>query len=112
MIKLRYLSALLFLAPLALACGDDSGGGGGGGSTGSSGGTLTCDDSCTAVVALGCANGPTTQNECVSGCQLEQSSCPDEYDAVAKCAGAHPTYDCDASGYVTVVGCESQIAAV
>ena len=99
------------------ACGDDSKGGavnGTGGQAGSNGGTLPpCVDVCTKVLEAQCPSGPTSQAECVSGCEtIRTGKCKSQYMALFECAGANPTYDCNAGGFVVVVGCEAVDSAL
>lgn len=102
---------------LLTACGDDSKGGttnGAGGQAGANGGALPpCADVCTQVVAKQCPSGPSSQSECVSGCEtIRAGKCKDQYMALFACAGSNPSYDCNAGGFVVVVGCESLDAAL
>lgn len=99
------------------ACGDDSKSGtaaGTGGQAGANGGSLPpCADVCTRVVEAQCPSGPPSQSDCVSGCEtIRAGKCKDLYMALFECAGSNPSYDCNAGGFVVVVGCESADAAL
>ena len=102
---------------LLSACGDDTKGGaanGTGGQAGANNGSLPpCADVCTRVVATRCPSGPPTQSECVSGCEMIRAGkCKDRYTALFACAGPNPSYDCNADGFVVVVGCEDADTAL
>jgi hypothetical protein len=99
------------------ACSDDSKGGtpsADGGQAGAPSGTLpSCADVCTKVVATQCPSGPPSQSDCVSGCEtIRAGKCRPQYMALFDCAGPNPSYDCNAGGFVVVVGCESADAAL
>jgi hypothetical protein len=118
-IRLGLASSFALLA--AVACGSSSSGGGAGGKGDAGGGSggggssatmPSCADVCTAVVARSCPKGPTTQLDCTTTCEQLRSKCADLYGTLYTCAGATPKYSCDASGYITVTGCETQYTAL
>ncbi|MBN2496449.1 MAG: hypothetical protein JXR96_17780 [Deltaproteobacteria bacterium] len=72
----------------------------------------TCAGICPAVVAAGCANGPPTQADCVSGCEgMLQTECAAQLQAMLDCS-AGKTFTCDADDAPVATGCESQNAAL
>ncbi len=107
--------AFLFFA---LGCGNSNSPGGpvspGDGGTTTGGDNLpSCEAICPPVVAAHCSHGPATNADCVSGCQaILAGTCNAQYHTLYQCAGATPVYTCDASGLVTVVGCETSQAAL
>jgi hypothetical protein len=114
------LASLLVWIGTAACSGGGSGGGGGtsdaGGGTGggdSGAGLPSCGDVCTAVVARQCPKGPFTQVECTTQCEkIRVGNCADRYSTLYACAGSSPVYSCDAQGYITVTGCETQYSAL
>lgn len=54
-----------------------------------------CEDSCAAVVAAGCSNGPVDRADCLQGCGYAQTTCPAEFGTLASCAGSNATFACD-----------------
>ncbi len=96
------------------ACGSDGGSGSSSGSGGSSNsGTLSCDATCPAVLAPKCANGPVSQSDCVQGCTTVRSGpCAAEYEALAKCGGSNPKYDCTSQGQPGIIGCDAETTAL
>ena len=72
------------------------------------GGEVNCTDHCPAVVAAGCNNGPPTVGECETGCANTAAQCPIQLAALLRCAGATPTFQCDANGRPYPAGCETE----
>jgi hypothetical protein len=70
--------------------------------------SVFCVQSCPAVVAAGCTNGPGDLDDCLSGCGASETSCPTEFQAVAECAGSAPTFSCDANLSPYPEGCQPQ----
>jgi len=71
-----------------------------------------CADNCPAVVAAACTNGPPDVGSCQAGCAAVTITCPEEYEALDTCAGATPTYECNASDQPMPQGCDTQHAAL
>ena len=70
-----------------------------------------CHDGCVATLAAACDNGPATQAECESDCQLlESGSCASEYAALQSCAEGK-SISCNAQGLPTVSACSNETAA-
>jgi hypothetical protein len=68
-----------------------------------------CPDICASVLAARCPNGPRSEADCTGPCEQFRSSwCASRFQALFDCAGAAPRFACDANGFVTVTGCESQ----
>lgn len=117
--KSRIAIVLVVCLGLLGACGSDSSGskngtspeGGTGG--GSNSGLPTCDATCPGVLAAKCTSGPTSQSDCVSGCEaVRMSQCAAQYGALYTCGGSSPKYNCTSAGQVGLVGCDSQTAAL
>jgi hypothetical protein len=84
-----------------------------GSSTGTGTTTMpTCAESCAAVMAADCDNGPQDMTGCQNGCAATEIYCDTEMAAAATCGGADPTYICTANGVPAVSGCETQYQAV
>jgi hypothetical protein len=91
-----FAAALLVLA----ACSSSGSGGSGG---------QNCADICPGVLSAHCSQGPANESDCESGCAtLRASACASQYNALLSCGGSQPHFTCDASGNVTVAGCEQQ----
>ena len=98
---------------LAVACSNKGSGGGLGGQDDGASSLPSCADTCVDVVAAQCSNGPPTQQDCVTGCeQIRAGPCAAQYNALFQCSGATPDYACDAQGFVTVAGCETEYQAL
>jgi len=67
-----------------------------------------CEANCPAVVAAGCSNGPSDLADCLSGCDTSATSCPTEFAALQTCAGASPTFACDANNSPYPTGCQDE----
>jgi hypothetical protein len=104
---------------LALACGGSGGGMAGdggtlGGNGGSGSGLPSCDALCPGVLKAHCTGGPTSQADCVSGCQaVRNSKCLAQYQALYNCGGgSSPTYSCLSNGQVSLKGCDDKATAL
>jgi hypothetical protein len=109
------LGVFMVCLGMLAACGGDgaasSGDGGTGGGTSS--GLPTCDATCPGVLAAKCSAGPTSQSDCVTGCQsVRMSACSSQYGDLYKCGGASPKYTCTTAGQVGIVGCDAQTNAL
>jgi hypothetical protein len=72
----------------------------------------SCPIYCEAVVAAGCANGPSTAALCTQNCQANLAgSCQAEMAAVIACVGPSPTVTC-VDGYPRASGCDAQAEAL
>jgi hypothetical protein len=71
-----------------------------------------CKDLCASALAAHCPSGPRDQNDCLGPCQrLQAGSCADSFQAFIDCSGPAPSFTCDAHGFITSRGCESQYLA-
>jgi hypothetical protein len=102
---------LLAVSAGLIACGDS---GSNAGDDENEAGTLpSCAATCPGVLAAKCSHGPVDQADCVSGCEtVRASACAPEYQALYDCGGTKPSYACDATGQVTLSGCEPKSAAL
>jgi hypothetical protein len=86
-----------------------------GGDASTGGGSSTddvCERGCVETVAAGCANGPSSQEQCVSDCRsFSLGSCGAEYDALMACADGQPV-TCSAQGLPIIEACLLQQAAL
>ncbi len=73
---------------------------------------LTCAESCAFTVAAKCANGPSDQASCETGCNGAKDQCPSQFDAYNACGGRTPTVICDNNGMPVASGCETEAAAL
>jgi hypothetical protein len=111
--RVPLLLAGLVVGLVFTGCGSDGSGGAKTGDGGPSTGSVDCNAVCPGVVAAKCSSGPTDESDCVSGCQtILAGSCATKYETLYQCSGNSPSYTCDASGEVTVTGCESQATAL
>lgn len=120
MIRIR-ACAFFVASILALACSSSGSSGGtagaGGtlrGSGGSGSGLPSCDALCPGVLNAHCTGGPTSQADCVSGCQaVRNSKCLAQYQALYECGGgSNPTYSCLSNGQVSLRGCDDKAMAL
>jgi hypothetical protein len=98
-------------ALFTFACSDD---GSNGSQNSNDGGALPqCSDVCTSIMAAQCPNGPPTQSECTTLCQqFRTGACAGPNQTLFDCAGRSPNFVCDAQGFITVAGCETEYSAL
>ncbi len=71
----------------------------------------TCKTACPRTVAAGCAEGPTTDEDCLSGCNELLAACPTEMAALLACSPGKEV-SCDADGNPVPDGCETEYDAL
>lgn len=99
------MRSLLLCTVLAMtvACAGDDGAGEGEGE-----GEDPCESGCVLTLEAECAEGPATQEECVTDCQaLRVGECGTEYEALLQC-GESSDVACDENDIPTVVDCAAE----
>ncbi len=101
---MRSLALLALLASTIGCAGDGAGDGAGEGE----GEQDPCESGCVLTLEADCAEGPASQQECVTDCEaLRVGDCGTEYEALLTC-GESSEVACDENDIPTVVDCASQ----
>ena len=109
----KWVSAAIAVAHLVSCGSDDDGSTGAAGAGGSGGGLPQCPGVCASIMAASCPNGPPSQSECTTLCeQFRTGTCAERFRALSDCGGGTPNFTCDAQGFVTVTGCETEYNAL
>lgn len=68
-----------------------------------------CETVCVEVMEADCANGPTTLDDCISGCEGGSGGpCSGEWEETMECGGDSPTFYCTDEGMPRIVGCDDE----
>ena len=102
-LSLPSLAILPLAAVLVLGCGGDGDGGDD---------WDFCENTCPAVVAAGCDNGPADQAECLEGCQAAETACPQVFADMKQCAGKDASYTCGEYEGPVAEGCQDESYAL
>ncbi len=87
------------------ATGTGGGSAGSGGSAGNSG--AFCEQICTKVSGVGCAN--EIKADCVTDCTAQYSTCKSEFTTLASCVESTASLSCDTDGDLVIDGCDSSL---
>ncbi|MFH1434868.1 MAG: hypothetical protein ABIJ56_04035 [Pseudomonadota bacterium] len=70
---------------------------------------FTCEDICEGVMDADCSEGPSTMDDCLTGCaETAWSSCAMPWEYVVECAGDDPTFYCTDEDMPRIEGCDDE----
>jgi hypothetical protein len=73
----------------------------------------TCSAVCVSIVDKNCPNGPPNLAECTGICdEFRSGPCAEDFRALFQCTGPNPRYACDARGFITATGCETEFTTL